>query len=139
MVKDIAIFLEILFKNPNLTSDHIESLMKVFSGSMNYWFRANLCSHVNTPSSILEQIYEMDPSNMQDIILQHPNLLGDFKAMIERVIQQKEEKNKVNEAIDAIVEKHPSLDIDQILHYYENKQDEPTCKIIAEYLYQKDL
>lgn len=139
LVKDIAIFLEILFKNPNLTSEHIESLMQVFSGSMSYRFMANLCSHLHTPSSILEQIYEMNPHNMQDIIVQHPNLLWDFKAMIERVIQQKEEKNKIADAIDAIKEKHSSLDIQQILQYYENKEDQTTCKIIAEHMYQENL
>lgn len=139
LLEYIDSYLASLFKNQNLTSEHIEALITP-EKAKNHNALTTLASHQQTPSWILEEIYARYGKNgYEQIILNHPNTSQDLKTKIEGVIQQKEEKDKKDASVQAIIEKHPGLDIRQILQYYENKQDEITAKIIAEYIYQDNL
>jgi hypothetical protein len=134
IVGKIDIFAEFLFKNHNMTSQQIDDIMKNYQGGMNHRFQVNLCSHPNTPSWILERIYEINPTNMKDLVYHHPNLSKEF---IDKIQTSKEQDKKINtnaDEVNAIVKKHPGLDIYQVLQYYENKKDEIISKKIAEYL-----
>lgn len=122
-----------------MTSEYIEALITP-EKSTNHNALKILASHQQTPSWILEEIYARYGKNgYEQLILNHSNTSQDLKTKIEGVIQQKEEKDKKDGVIKSILDKHPELDIQQILQYYENKQDEVTAKIIAEYIYQDNL
>ena len=128
-----------LFKNQNMTSEYIEALITP-EKSTNHNALITLASHQQTPSWILEEIYARYGKNgYEQLILNHPNTSQDLKTKIEGVIQQKEEKNEKDGVIKSILDKHPELDIQQILQYYENKEDKVTAKILAEYIYQDNL
>lgn len=87
MVSSINSFVELLLKNHNLTSQQIEDIMNVFDESMNYRFQENLCKNPNTPSWILEKMYEINPHHMKAFIFANPNLSPDFKEQHQEVIK----------------------------------------------------
>ena len=138
-VGQIGSFLEFIFKNHNLSSKQIEDSMKNYRGSMSYRFQCNLCSNPHTPSQILEKMYEINPEDMKDMVLCHPNLSKGFVETINTKKEQENEKNKNTNEIKNLLKKHPNLDIYQVLAYYENKEDKEICKKIAEYLYNYNL
>jgi hypothetical protein len=84
-------------------------------------------------------MYEMNPHNLRDVVFANPNLSEVYRGKIQTIKQQNHEKNKIKQHIEDIKEKHPELDIYQILVYYENKKDKEISSLIAEYLYNDNL
>jgi hypothetical protein len=106
---------------------------------MSHRFQVNICENLSTPSWILEKMYEMNPNNLKDVVFANPNLSELYRGKIQTIKNQNREKNKINQHIERIVQKHPGLDIYQILEYYENKKDNEVSSLIAEYLYNDNL
>ncbi len=139
VVNDTSPYIECILKNVHLRTQHIEDIMNVFQWSMNHWFQVNICSNPNTPSWILEKMYETNPHNLMDVVFDNPNLSETCRIKIQAIKNQNHEKNKIKQHIEDIKEKHPELDIYQILAYYENKKDKETSLLIAGYLYNYNL
>jgi len=84
-------------------------------------------------------MYEINSNNLKDVIFANPNLSELYREKIQAIKNQNHEKNKIKQHIEDIKEKHPELDIYQILEYYENKKDSEISSLIAEYLYNDNL
>ena len=150
-------FVSDLLGNTHLNTQQIENVMNILDdsrgGSRNWTIQSRLYNHPNTPLWILEKIYEdhipyMD--NSVSIIFNHPNASQELKERIQKDIQKNQEKNKKvdegneeinkkNIEVNAILQKHPNLDTQQVLQYYENKQDTIIARKIAEYIYNDDV
>ena len=136
-VQDIRKFMNLLLTNPNLTTLQIENITNSFWDSIDLDV---LCRHLNTPSWILEKSYERYPtSKLWKFMLSHRNLPKSLKEKIQSDIQKEQDKQLKDKGINDILERHPDLDIYQMLQYYENDNDTITAQKIAEHIYTNDL
>lgn len=127
-------FLPLIMENSNLTSQHIENMIKSYSGPMWYHCMENICLHSKTPSWILKKMYEINPQCMRNIVFSHPNISDEQRNEMMPSIAE----IKIDIA-ETILAKHTELDKYEVLKYYENKNDQEIAKILAEYLYNDNL